>query len=331
MNEPFEKVLKREITEPKVKAVLDRAAAVLERVVNYGTQLVPVIDQSGRGYHDLSIITLLLHAIESLDAASILLRAGSAEPCKPVLRSMMEAVFGLDYILQDDTARRGLSYQVQHAHDRIDWYLKADGTTEQGKQFRAELKKDGTLDEWDFMQSSFDTTSEIANLQRMLTRVEFAPVEAEWQRLRAKNKRRPAWHSLFDGPAGIQQLARHVGKAGWYEILYRDFSGETHAADALSSLHGSTDGKMAYQPLRYPIEAPNLVSLAVTMAVGGYHDILNHYCSGGIVAFQRWYINDIRTDFLTVTSTLFNDAGRRVKKPVKRGGNPSDDKGGGVV
>ena len=92
--------------------------------------------------HHATNFLLMRHAIESLDGVSVLLSKGCSQPCQPLLRSALEASLGIFYILEADTKRRALAYQVAHAHKKIKLYERADPTTAAGKELRAVLKDD---------------------------------------------------------------------------------------------------------------------------------------------------------------------------------------------
>src|SRR5947209_20636140 len=52
--------------------------------------------------HHTPILLLVRHVIESLDGVSILVSKGGSHPCQPLLRSALEAVLGVLYILEKD-------------------------------------------------------------------------------------------------------------------------------------------------------------------------------------------------------------------------------------
>ncbi|MAX38813.1 MAG: hypothetical protein CME33_19830 [Gimesia sp.] len=95
-----------------------------------------------RCYSHATVLMLTRHVIESVDGVSVLVERGCAENCGPLLRSAFEAQLGLLYILDTDSKRRALSYQVAHAHRKIKAYRKCDPNDLLGKQLRAELKDD---------------------------------------------------------------------------------------------------------------------------------------------------------------------------------------------
>ena len=180
-----------------------------------------------------------------------------AEPCKQHLRSVLEAHFGILYILEIDSERRGLSYHVADIYRRIKIYRKADPSESIGVEFRKAVRNEPAAVE---VLSSLPPISFQANIQRLtnlLQSAPYQPVDQEWQRTKAKHKgRNPAWHALFDGPKTVRELAYHLNKAFWYEIQYGEWSDVIHAG---SSLHhvgidtsDPTGASKAIRPLRHP-------------------------------------------------------------------------------
>jgi len=69
--------------------------------------------------HQITVFLLVRHAVECLDAVSVLVSKGCSNPCQPLLRSTLEATLGIFYILEEDTTRRALAYHVAHYHRRL--------------------------------------------------------------------------------------------------------------------------------------------------------------------------------------------------------------------
>jgi hypothetical protein len=216
-------------------------------------------------YHT-PILMLVRHVIESLDGVSILVAKGGSHPCQPLLRSALEAVLGVLYILEKDTKQRALAYQVAHAHKKIKLYDRLDHTTQAGMELRKLLE--GDLMEGFFNALPFlNYPKMIANLQAMLVKPDFQPIEAEWQRMKALNKKRdPEWYSLFGGPKNVRELAVHLGMAGMYEFLYRFWSESVHAGMAMEAI-GTKSGVTVIRPIRHPEQLQSAVQHAAAFAL----------------------------------------------------------------
>lgn len=321
MRAPRTELLRREM-HSSLKPQVDRVVKMMERCTNYGTHLIVKCDASSAAKEHLSAaIALGLHIIEDLDAASVLLRNSVVDPVNLILRSQMEAAFGLAYMKLDHTQRRCAQYIVAHAHSRIDWYKKLDPTTGAGKQLNAELKKDDTLREEpdDTPIVSLDTEAQIKNLESMLARPEYAEVEAEWQRLRGFKSGQIWWYNLFGGPGNTQALAEAVNDHGFYQLLYRMYSAEMHATNGMESyLPTLVPGIAAYRPLRYPIQLPMVAQFSVSLALRAYRALIAIFFPNEILAYSKWYTEEIRPDYNTLPQFRIVDPSHPTSSPKPR-------------
>ncbi len=223
--------------------------------------------KTGKEHHS-SVMALSRHAIESLDGVAVLVGGGGGHASQPNLRAALEATLSVLFILQKDTERRAMSYIVAHAHKRIKLYNKLDPTTQSGQDFRKLLENDilgGFFDQLPLIIYP----DKVANLQGMLARPEYKPIEAEWQRVKTgppKLREDPAWHSLFNGPKSVREMAIRLNMAGMYELMYRFWSDEVHAGNALEAF-ARMDGEPVYRPVRHPELLQSVVQHGTSLAL----------------------------------------------------------------
>jgi hypothetical protein len=216
--------------------------------------------------HHTPILLLVRHVIESLDGVAILVSKSGSHPCQPLLRSALEAELGVLYILEKDTKQHALAYQVAHAHKKIKVYDRFDPTTQAGKELRKLLIGD-SLEGFFSALPFLNYPKMIANLQAMLAMPDFQPIEAEWQRVKALNKKRdPEWYSLFGGPKNVRELAIHLHMTGMYEFLYRFWSESVHAGMAMEAI-GRKGGATVIRPVRHPEQLQSAVQHAAGLAL----------------------------------------------------------------
>ena len=239
-----------------------------------------------RKLHHATAQVLTRHVCESLDGVSVLAAKGCAEPCKPLLRSSLEAMLGIQYILEADEERRGLAYQVAHAHRKIALYKRLDPNENAGKALAATLASDplaaGVIDD---LPAHF-------NLQKMIANLE-APVDAEW--VRASKKKDAHWYSLFGGPKSLRDLAIHIKHGGMYEFLYRHWSNNVHAGDCFETLSPGPNGSVIIRPIRHPEGLQSMVGLAVSICLAVSRTLLGRYGTQQQHAdFQADYVANIQ-------------------------------------
>ena len=296
-------VLCRELKPKEYKHLLIQIAEIIEECVNFGTHiLVWCSEKPKNDGSDSTIILIFRHIIESLDAITVLIKHGCADPTEPLLRSIFEALIGLEYILEKDTLQRTLSYKVAHAHRQISLYKKLDPTTDQGKQFKKILSNDSTVK--NMALPVVDTNKLIANLENMLKKPQYVSVNTEWQNYKKANKKNPNWFSLFSGPRNIIDLAQHVNRGGLYEFLYRIWSQSVHVTGVIRNITRDDSGSGAIICLRYPKNIQDNSSLSLSMSIAAYTEMIKYYIPDKEKDFQRWYIKNIREWYLQLSSTI---------------------------
>lgn len=315
MKSPNQDLLNRNV-HTLIEPRLTNAVRLIEKCVNYGTDLIATFNRETQFENSLPAIMLGLHAIETLDAIGVLVARCCNDPAAALLRMQVETLFSIRYMAEADSERRAIQYLVAHAHSRIDWYRKLDPTTETGKQLSAQIGKDGAFANIDVV--SRNTDSEVRNLLSMLARPEYAEVEGEWQRIRAQKKGKPWWYSLFGGPSSIEALATSIGEQVLYQLVYRQYSEEIHGTNVIGSLHVSHDRRPQFQPIRYPPPIPTTCNMAVAIMLYTFRALIKMLAPQQHDSYQSWYTAEIHTDFMNLRRFRIEDSGRHSRVPRPR-------------
>jgi hypothetical protein len=131
-------------------------------------------------------------------------------------------------------------------------------------------------------------TAERVKVQIQMDATRFAETKLEYDTLKNKKKRMPAWHALFGGPESIADLAVSVGRASLYEYFYRIFSAEVHSTSALNSIKTcSQTNQAALRPLRYPLGAPASMTLCGSILVDLYRELVDRSVRIGDKSFRH--------------------------------------------
>lgn len=249
-----------------------------------------------RKYHHATVLLLMRHVIEAIDGVSLLVAKGSVENCGPLLRSAFEALAGILYILKADTERRALAYQVGHVHKKIRLYRKFIPTDDVGRTLRDELKADPLVSFFDNPQ--FDWQKMIDNLEKTFTKPEYAPIEAEWDRVKkgkkGTGKKDPNWYFLFGGPSDLRALSLQIGKGSFYEILYRHWSDFAHAGGAFSTVSKGAVVGVTIKPIRCPEGVEQACTFAYQICVETVAETLKALASEEWPTFQQRIVKELR-------------------------------------
>jgi hypothetical protein len=196
--------------------------------------------------------------------------------------------------MQEDTQRRGLAYHVAHAHRRIKLYRSMDPSEQAGKELGNRMKNDPVAS--DMKLPTFEYQKLILNLENMLRRPEYLPIEQEWQRMTSCKKGKLNWFSLFEGPANIESLANRLGLGMFYEFLYRNWSNTIHAANCMEFIAKNSEASgNAIRPLRHPEGLEQVIVIGVGMCRNLWKTLLDGYGNQQeFAAIQAVYTERIR-------------------------------------
>jgi len=286
----IENILPR-VHEENLKEVLNGLSALIEDAVNFGTHLAKWdADIKREGDASLPPLLFFRNILELADAISILVKHSSVDTCKPLLRSLLENVLGLEYLLEKDTKKRSLSYIVWHTHKNLKISRKWDKSTIMGKRLNNELKNDKFLGKSGY--NYFDKARLSAasnNSEELLALPQYLSTETEYQRTLRK-KKNPHWYSLYNGPDNMQQLATRLNYPALYEVFYRGFSGNVHATNLLhDKLVPDSNGQLSIMQIRSPKDIQSVTQNALTFLLLIYM----RYCEVRIPNkkkdFKAWY------------------------------------------
>ena len=241
----------------------------------------------------MAVLFPFLQMFELLDATETVLDTGAAAPGRVLLRAAYESWLTFEYITETDTERRAAAFLVFDIHERIKGLKRFDPTSDQGKRFRASIAKDqyGAGIE---IPSLADVGTQIREYEELLTKPHLLDAAAEYERLRSALRRVPPFHACWGGPQSLEELALHLGRSGFYELLYRPSSKTAHAND-LRRLLREVDGAPAITRLRSGEGLITAYFYAISMGLSAIHRLLGHYRHGELETFYpRWYQEKVR-------------------------------------
>lgn len=307
MTEPVKDLHPKEI-EPEVKKLLNQFSDLISETVNYGTHILNWDVQKATGSDENIPITLMLrHILELTDSISILVKESSIDPCKPLLRAALESLLQLEYILEEKTVERSLSFLVWNYHKQIKFSKKLIP----GDLSNSELKRKMQMDK--LMASNPNTPiiqgleNHIANMERAIQQPLYQAAENEYQRLRTNGSKVKNWYELYSNLKSFEQLANHLNRQALYEILYRGWSGPTHGTDILQGkLSKSQDGMGEIVQMRFVKDAQTVTYYAMLLNIMTFQMMTEKRIPDYAQNRAQWYLT-IRDAFLKLSSEQLID------------------------
>jgi hypothetical protein len=294
---PLESVIYRELQIARAKKFLEVATPLFQELVNYGSNaLIRCATSSKRDENeDLAALNLYRHILEMTDAFEVMIAGSCAAPTIPIVRSCFEAPLGLEYILESKATyvQRSLSWLALYAHKRIAFYEMMLVDSPRGKEFQASVKKDKWIGELPIIPQD-QVKSSIDNMKNLLSREQFADIEAEYQ----KFERPPRWYQLFGGPSSIQQLAYRLDHHAHYDFLYRQWSIVAHAQDFSKFLGVDSTGEGGIRGIRDVGPLQEVSRFATSFIVEATRILLLEFRPGE--EFSKYYVAEVGDMFRQV-------------------------------
>ncbi|WP_419860440.1 DUF5677 domain-containing protein [Candidatus Palauibacter sp.] len=259
----------------------------LQETINYATGVLSrcmasVPSDATPDVH-LSHFALFRKVVELADAIDVQMSQGCIASCTLPLRSLFEALLGLQYQLESRTKedQRTLAWVCGDIHQR----LRASERFRDGEltNISPDEAPDEVLD---------DTLNHIQAMLDVLSAPHMEEVEKAYH---DHPHPHPRWYSLFDGPANLEQLARRFEYEDVYNTLYREWSAESHAQGGLQQVFRQLDdGRVAMRALRRPDQLPVLADLTIAFVVQAIVIISNRFRPDEAENNSKWYMQNIQ-------------------------------------
>jgi len=291
--EPYKPLLDPDLAAVSAKELIDLAAPVLREVVNNSTWVYQRCQAAtsalGGVDEDLAPFALYRHVIEVADGVEVLISKSCSLAAIPLVRSAFEASLGLEYLLKDDTARRGLAWLCAYSRQRIAYYELLDASTSRGGRFLAAWEK---AFEFSLEPPAGQPEKALANLHSLFAEPHMAPVCAEFEVQKRAQNRDPNWYSLWGGPKHLSALASSLDREVEYMALYGKWSRFAHAGDLAPYLMRRPLGGTGVVSLRAPTELAQNVNLLVGFVLRCTRLMIDHYRKGENI--QDWYLREVQ-------------------------------------
>ncbi|MBK8922649.1 MAG: hypothetical protein IPM81_14275 [Saprospirales bacterium] len=198
MTNPVTEILPRSGRTPDEVEMMTEFSLLIEEFVNFGTHVFKwEVEQARGGDENIPVQMMFRHILELADSVSILVKESSIDPCKLLLRGMLESVLGFEYLLEKDTHNRAMGFMVWHHHHKLKRYRMLNPKDKSSKDLSARLKADKVLLEGVPDPFIANLEERIQGLENLLSTPAYQLAESEYQKLLSKKIKGPKWHQLF--------------------------------------------------------------------------------------------------------------------------------------
>jgi hypothetical protein len=290
----FDQLLSRDIRKAEARSTIGDSCALLTEIVNHATNAFQRCQEemkTGLPDEHLPVLLEYYHIIEMTDGIQVLISESCVVPAIPLLRSSFEALLSLEYILDKQSQQRSFAWLSMYTHRRLTAYRRLDPANPEYKVLEGLWLED--VGEAMRLPKTWSPSYALAGV---LNRPGYADAEQEYQRLKS-SKQRFEWFTFYGGPKTIQSLARTLKHGAQYELLYRQWSGISHAEDLSHFLTRGAEHKAAFRPLRNHQQMHEVVRNASQLALEATRMMLGKYRHGEEKSIARWYASEIQRYF----------------------------------
>lgn len=247
-------------TNDDVKNVLAQASELFSTLIyklgEVSNELNYIVEVSKDDSYLHLVITLFVRKLmEQIDAINILYSNGSVTEAELVLRSMLETIVTLKFILlkdetnRDETRFRAAAYFLGHHYQEM-------AIAEKQMQPSGIMSKMTTTDQYKWNRKK-------TAINNMVKRNSFFK-QVDDERNKLKKPEKSAWYEVV-GVHNFKEMMKAVGMDKYYEGLYGTLSLETHALNVTMAMKVKDDG---FYPdrIRSPHNGENTFGLTCTFA-----------------------------------------------------------------
>ena len=291
-----------------IKPLVDLTSPVLQEAINYATTAYQRSFNSEKGKTDEAYPPLAnyLHIIQLTDSVEILVSNGCGPPAELLLRSIFEAILSLEYLLESDTARRGIAWTVKNMVDRIESVRCMIPESKKGKELHSAFINEGFAD---LIQppKPVGLDKEINHLENELKTPKLNYVYLEYLKCVNPKNKYPEWYSLYNGPYNLRELAKHLNKESTYLTLYSTWSKMAHFNDAAHLTVNLGGEGSVLGPIRNPQNLIHIGATALSRLIDATIIVTKHFTPYYMNNFIKWYGKEIREKHVRLVNLELSD------------------------
>lgn len=257
-----------------VKSTIDQVGAVLSSIITKYGEIENEISYGTSRQDDFvdTVICLFVRKImEQLDAINVLYSVGLFTQAQIILRSLIENIISMKFILKEDTKKRAAAYLLEHHYQEIEL---GDEQFSENSNYRNMVLENGR--EKQFNDGYERYKKKKAAFERIIKSKEvFQQVDNDRkaklkQKQRSNKKKRIyiQWYEVCSNVSSFYGLMKELGYEQYYRGIYGGLSFETHALNSTMDMSVDENG-ISLKYIRNPVGGSSTFSLACAFSMAG--------------------------------------------------------------
>lgn len=281
-----------------VKEIIGQATEVLGMLI---TRFGEIINEMATGvsrkddFVDTVIILFVRKIMEQLDAINVLYSVGSFESTQVILRSLIENIVALEFILKEDTEKRAAAYYLEHHYQEVD---KGRNIFNEESKYRKIVVAQKGKEEFE-KDLEFFKKKESALKRLIKSNPIFSEIDTERKsKLDTKRKKQNKkkihiqWYEVCSDIKSVYGLMKETGYEEYYDGIYGGLSFESHGLNATMGM-SADEKRFMLKWIRNPEGGGTTFELVCAFSIGVLHKIYRYLEDGEseIAEFRNFFLD----------------------------------------
>lgn len=285
-----------------IKNIIEQASYVLGLVI---TKFGEVENEMTAGtsrnddFVDTVVILFIRKIMEQLDAINVLYSVGLFEPAQIMLRTLIENIVGLEFILKEDTDKRAAAYFLEHHYQELDkseTYFNAE--SEYGKLIISQIGKDKFDKDCEKLERKKQAFERLIKSNPIFRETDIArkkTLDLKKKQNKYKKKVYIQWYEVCSKVTSFYGLMKEVGYETYYEGIYGGLSFESHGLNVAMGMSVDENG-FSLKWIRNPEGGRDTFELACAFSIGVLQKIYKYLGDGKseMAEFKDFYMEFVK-------------------------------------
>lgn len=270
----------------EIKSIIEQASAVLDLLI---TRFGEIENEMTTGtsriddFVDTVIILFIRKIMEQLDSINVLYSVTLFEPAQIILRSLIENIVGLEFILKDDTQKRAAAYYLEHHYQELDKAeLYCNAESEGGKRIIAQKGKDEFDNDCKKLEKKRQALERLIKSKTIFRETDISRKNKLAIKKKKSGKKKKVyieWYEVCSKITSFYGLMKETGYEKYYDGIYGGLSFESHGLNATMGINVDENG-YSLKWIRNPEGGGSTFAIACSFSVGVLHKISQYLGDG---------------------------------------------------
>ena len=275
----------------EVKSIIEQASWGISSIITKYGELANEISYGISRQDDFidTVICLFIRKImEQLDAINVLFSVGSFTQAQIILRSLIENIISMEFILKEDREKRAAAYYLEHHYQEIELGVKYfDKNSEYGKLIISSIGErqfDINYDKYKKKKEAFKRLVTSKEIFQQVDKARNKKLDEKKKEIRKKKKRGKKkvyiqWYEVCSSVSNFYGLMKETGYERYYESIYGGLSYETHALNSTMGMNVDING-ISLKRIRNLEGGSSIFSLVCNFSMSGLMKIYEYVNDG---------------------------------------------------